>query len=168
MRWTPIFLVAVLASPVAAAESIDLDKVAGVYKDRFQNSLVDGSKFTSENILEIVKTSPDEAYFNTHLEFYNGHECELSGLAHVERDALVYRSQLPDTKGESEFRIRLTPKTVRFEDPDGNYRANYCGERGGFDGIEFKLSARRPIRYMKRLLASDDYKEAIAEAKGKK
>jgi len=50
------------AAVALAAPPLDLGKVAGVYKYSFRNGLVDGTKFTSENVLEVVKLSPDRAY----------------------------------------------------------------------------------------------------------
>src|SRR5262249_10457439 len=71
-----------LATPGDITRATQLiDQIEGVYKKQFANALVDGTKYTSEDILELVRVSPDTLYFRTHLEFYNGHECELYGLA---------------------------------------------------------------------------------------
>jgi len=154
--------IVVAASASLAASSNSIDDIAGVYKHQFQNGLVDGSKYTSEDILEIVKVSPAEAYIRTHLEFYNGHLCAICGVARLEGGALVYR---PRDSGEGKCALSLRRKGDRlvFDDPGDACKNDFCGARGIFNGQEFPLSGRRPIRYMPRLLASREYTAAIAE-----
>src|SRR5258708_32021584 len=65
--------------------------MAGVYKTKFKNALVGGETYVSENVLEIVPVRGRAAYFRIHLEFYNGHECAISGIAESSIDTLVYR-----------------------------------------------------------------------------
>jgi hypothetical protein len=45
----------------------------------------------------------------------------------------------------------------------GRCRDHFCGARGAFDGTAFPLTARRPIRYMARLKASREYRDALAK-----
>ena len=78
---------------LAFAAAINIDALAGVYKRTFENGNIDGGKYQSENILEIVKVSPSAAYVRTHLEFFNGHVCNIWGVAKVEGDALVYHGE---------------------------------------------------------------------------
>ena len=47
-----------IASSLAFAAAINIDALAGVYKRTFENGNIDGGKYQSENILEIVKVSP--------------------------------------------------------------------------------------------------------------
>jgi hypothetical protein len=75
--------VAVLAIFAAHAGGPDLDELAGVYIKHFLNGDVSGTKFWSDDVFEIVKVSPSATYFPTYLNFYNGHECALSGIAEV-------------------------------------------------------------------------------------
>ncbi len=65
--------------------------MAGVYKTKFKNGLVGGESYVSENILEIVPVRGRAVYFRIHLEFYNGHECAISGIAEASVDTLIYR-----------------------------------------------------------------------------
>ena len=51
-----------------------------------------------------------------------------------------------------------------FDDPSGSCDIN-CGARGGFRGIEFLLKDRRDIRYMDKILKSEDYKRATEQYK---
>jgi hypothetical protein len=153
----------------AAADSDTVGDLGGVYKDRFQNGLVSGETFQSENILEVVPYKPGLAYFRIHLEFYNGHECNISGIASASSDRLVYR-------GPADFRGNPCVLTIHrsadgihiFENDNLSCKNQTCGERGGYgyspiDDPVFKLTERRPIRYTKRILASQEYSDAIAE-----
>ena len=160
-------LLAAAATVAMAASPPAIDDLAGVYKDRFQNGTVDGTKYTSENILEIVKVSPAEAYVRAHLEFYNGHLCAISGVARQEGDVLVYRPH-QDYGEQCALGLRVSDGKLVFSDPDGNCHALYCGARGSFQGIGFALKSRRPIGYMQRLLNSREYAAAMAERGGKK
>ncbi len=160
-------LLAAAATVAMAVPRLAIDDLAGVYKDRFQNGLVDGTHYMSENILEIVKVSPAEAYVRVHLEFYNGHLCAISGVARQEGDVLVYRPR-QDTGAQCALGLRASNGKLAFSDPDGNCRALYCGARGSFQGIGFPLKSRRPIGYMQRLLKSREYADAMAERGGKK
>src|SRR6476660_3949917 len=76
---------------VALSADFNIDSLAGVYRKTFANGNIDGGKYQSEDILEIVKVSPTTAYIRTHLEFFNGHVCNIWGVARLEGDALVYR-----------------------------------------------------------------------------
>ncbi|HTT97194.1 MAG TPA: hypothetical protein VMF58_04045 [Rhizomicrobium sp.] len=152
-----------LTAAALSAGSLSIDDIAGAYKDRFQNGLVDGTKFTSEDVLEIVKVSPREAYIRTHLEFYNGHSCSIYGVAKLEGDALAYR---PHNNAEGRtcvLTLKRKGDRIIFGDADGACKEYNCGARGSFDGVDFAMSHRRPIRYMKVLLASREYHDALAE-----
>ena len=154
---------AAFASGAVAAASLP-DALAGVYKVRFENGLVTGETYRSEDILEIVPTGPAAAYVRTSLEFYNGHECSLSGIAHVEGADLVYREPVAKQIGDQRCVLHVTRKggKVLLTDQDGSCKA-YCGARGSFSGDDFPASSRRTIRYMARLKASREFKEALAE-----
>lgn len=147
-------------SPVVAAPP-PLDQLAGVYRDSFANGTVDGHDYRSENILEIVPRTPASAYFRAHLEFFNGHSCDIWGIADRRADALVYDGPVNPQGKRCHLRLAVADGRIRFDDADGACRADTCGARGGYDGIDFKLGSRRPIRYLDRLLASPEYAEAV-------
>jgi len=160
-----------MAAAVAAAAPDDVGRrVAGVYKHRFANGDVQGEKFTSEDILEIVPVRPQATYFRLHREFYNGHTCDISGIADQVGDMLVYTGP-NDTSGAT-CRLTLAPSRggIRiFEGSNGACRNQTCGARGGYgyaDGDTspaFAAAARRPIRYLPLILKSAEYKAALAE-----
>jgi hypothetical protein len=159
-----------VAVPAAAVAVASLPQtLAGVYKHRFANGDVAGDKYTSENILEIVPVAADAAYFRLHTEFFNGHECGISGVARQEGQSLVYAG--PNDYQGKPCRLTLASgaKGIRiFEDENGACRNQTCGARGGYGygaggDPDFTFAQRRTIRYMPRLLASAEYKAAVAE-----
>ena len=162
IRWAACILCLIPAVALAGS-GIDLGSVAGVYKYSFNNGLVDGTTFRSTNILEIVKLSSRRAYIRTALEFYNGHTCDLSVVANVEGDALVYRN-IKDGDRPCELKLVFDDRRIVLADTDGMCKLQYCGARGSFQGIKFERASRRTIRYMKRLRTSSDFAAALEEA----
>ena len=140
-----------------------LDAVAGVYKHRFENGLVDGSSFISEDVLEVVKVSPSAAYVRAELNFYNGHECSVAAVFDLAGPDLVHHDPEAVSPGAPPCTLKLhkVGGELQFDDGDGSCKS-YCGARGSWGGEDFKLSARRPIRYLRKLLASSEYREAVA------
>jgi len=149
---------AFLGSAAFAAE-LDIDRLAGLYTYGFMNGNIEGHKYWSDDVLEIVKLSPNTAYINIRLEFFNGHQCSLSGVAEAAGPSLVYS----DPKNQCELHLDVADGKITFEDKDGHCRDQSCGMRGMYTGEKFKLSSRRPITYMPKLLASFQYLEAIKE-----
>jgi hypothetical protein len=153
----------VLAGAALAASGFDIDAIAGVYKHRFTEETVDGEKYPAENVLEVVKVSPTTAYIRTHLDFYNGHACDVWGIAKIEGDALVYRSTKDVSEGLCVLNLKPDGGKMVFRDEDGRCFSYYCSARGVLNGVEFPLSSRRPIRYMARLVGSREYADALQE-----
>jgi len=148
----------------AAVKPLDPASLAGVYKQRFTNGLVTGETFTSEDILEIVPVSNTSAYVRVHLEFYNGHTCSLSGIAHVERQALVYRTDLDYEQpplNRCVLSIERSGDQIMLSDGRNSCKG-FCGVRGSLMNVDFPAASRRPIRYMARLKASPGYRDAVA------
>lgn len=162
-------LLVVDAARSAAPPALDPKALAGVYKRQFENGDVSGRKYASEDILEIVPTGPDAAYFREHLEFFNGHICAINGIAHRAGDELIYRSREPPPAYAGApacvMHIRREGQTVFAGDMDGGCAA-YCGARGSLKNSAFPLKARRPIRYAARLRASRQFRAALAEDAG--
>ncbi len=159
-------LLIVGASFDAVATPLDPATIAGVYKERFPNGSVNGEKWIGENILEIDPVTASSAYFKAHFEFFNGHQCALHGVADVEGDTLAYHDRSENALivgGQCVLKLRVTKSRLTFDDPDGNCKKLYCGERGGWDGLTIERSRRRPIRYLELLIHSDDYWNARIE-----
>jgi hypothetical protein len=155
-------LLTAAATAAIGAGRLSIDDIAGVYKHQFKEGMVDGPDYMAEDVLEIVKLSSSQAYIRTRLMFYNGHICAIYGIAKVDGDALVYRAS-QDGGEKCVLTLRRAGDRIVFSDNDLACKRVYCGSRGEFDAKEFAVSNRRPIRYMKRLLASREYGEAIAE-----
>ena len=168
---TGILALAVGASAIlgslAYAAGVNVDAVAGVYKQQFKNGLVSGEKYDSEDILEIVKVSPTSAYIRTHLEFFNGHECNMLGVAKAEGNALVYRGETNSQGKQCVFSVKVSGGKITMDDKDGACAIGTCGARGMYGGKSFALSKKRAIRYMDKLKKSDEYLDAIDESEGK-
>jgi hypothetical protein len=161
-RLAAIVAMGVLAFPALAANT-PIDTLAGVYKTQFKNGNIDGGKYESEDILEIVKVSPTSAYVRTHLEFFNGHVCNIQGVADLEHGALIYHG--PDNiEGKPcELSVRLVRGRVTLDDKDGHCAIGTCGNRGMYNGTTFDLKQRRTIRYLEILQNSEQYKAAVKE-----
>jgi hypothetical protein len=142
---------------------VGIDALAGVYKKQFHNGNIAGGKYESEDILEIIKVSPTTAYVKTHLEFFNGHVCNIRGIADLEGGVLVYHG--PDNiEGKPcALSVAVVKGKVTLNDKDGHCAIGTCGNRGMYNGTAFELKRRRTIRYMDILLKSDDYKAALKE-----
>lgn len=156
------------------AESL-INRIEGVYKHRFQNGLVSGETYESEDILEIVKVAEDAAYLRYDLQFYNGHTCNLYGIAEEKGDALVYTdksSQNPDSACVLRVSIKngkLLTEDLSPYDSDRTYGCqSYCGARGGFKDVSFDMKAKRKIRYLKKLKNSEEFKQATSLYEEKK
>ncbi len=147
-----------------AAASRAIAEYEGVYKKRFKNALVDGSKYDSEDILEIVRYGDDTVYFRTNLEFFNGHLCGLYGIAKYEDGAFLFTESKPmAATPPCKLRIKLSKGEVVFLDEGGSCKNSFCGARGIFDGASFPYKAKRKIRYMERLKKSREYEEAVRD-----
>jgi len=158
----PILIV--LLSAGAAAPS-PVTELAGRYSSHFGNGFVTGEKYESDDVLEIVPVDATHAYIRFDLQFYNGHSCALTGVAHAAGDTLVYREPPPDS-GERRCTLTIARKGAKlgWDDGDDSCRA-YCGARGGFNEGSLPWSSKRAITYMARLKGSNEYKSALDEWK---
>ncbi|HEY1606469.1 MAG TPA: hypothetical protein VGF77_12825 [Allosphingosinicella sp.] len=166
MRKAILLLCAGLAAAATGPAAFDPGRIAGRYGHHFRNGLVDGSHYWSDDVLEIVRLDPRRAYVRAELQYYNGHQCSISGIAHAEGGGLVYREREPNADGHCVLRIGETKAGVRLV--DDHSCQDHCGARGSLNGIDFDRRSRRPIAYMDRLKRSSDYRDALAEERGEK
>jgi hypothetical protein len=156
-----------LMSGAAGPAAFDPAAIAGRYGRHFLDATVDGQNYGADDVLEIVKLDPRRAYIRARVNFYNGHECTIFGIAHVEGGELVYRDPKPYFNGtRCILHVRKTGGGVRLEDSN-SCRAD-CGARGSLNGVDFDRRSRRPITYMERLKRSSEYRDALAEDRGEK
>lgn len=160
--WLICLLPALLAAGPPAPNPVR--DLAGRYSAHFENGLVDGSSYWSDDVAEIVPVDRRHAYLNFSLAFYNGHSCSLSGIAAAEGNALVYRAPADDAiPGEPPCRllVRRMGDTLGWED-DGTCKM-HCGARGSFLNGSLPWRSKRAITYMPRLKASAGYRGAMSE-----
>jgi len=149
-----------------------MDRMAGVYKHRFMSGVVVPGKadepYQAEDVIEIVPYDADHVYLRVHLDFYNGHDCTIWGMARYERGEFVYRGHEPEVEGypQCKLRVGIDEDRLRLTDRDSEQGVStcraYCGARGSLV-YDIGMDKRRDIRYMDRLQASRQYKQAIDE-----
>ena len=188
MNWTfkrkifPLLASALLAAlptalPVHAADkpptALELMRdIDGVYKERFQSGIVVPGKpdeaYQAENVIEIVPYDDTHVYLRAHLDFYNGHTCDIAGMAGYEHGAFVYHDPTPPQPRERACALRLhvTDKKLVLTDretPDAEATCRaYCGARGDLD-YEIGRDARREIGYVEKLKKSREYRKAVQD-----
>jgi hypothetical protein len=169
-----------MPSPAAAQEAQQkMDQMAGVYKHRFRNAAYvpgappgGGEAYESEDVIEIVPFDANHLYVRAHLEFYNGHQCGIAGMARFEGGVFVYREpeRYPEGLVAPEppclLRVGIDGGKLVLTDrdrPDGASSCQvHCGARGNL-AYDIGMDKRRPIRYLPRLKASAEYKQAIED-----
>lgn len=155
--------------PALDAQAL-MQQMAGVYKERFKSAYIVPGKpdqgYETEDVVEIVPFDADHLYVRTHLEFYNGHTCDMVGMARYEDGRFVYHDPAPPLGSDPPCVFRVGVENGRLvltdrDQPDGvsSCRA-YCGLRGSLN-YTIGLEKRRPIRYMARLKASREYARAV-------
>jgi hypothetical protein len=167
---TRVLLVAgVLALAVGDAETKAdrlIGNVEGVYKKRFKSGVVNPGQpddvIDVEDVIELVRHDRTHLYFRARLNFYNGHTCGLWGIASYQDERFVFRSSEP---GEAcTLWIGVNGKQLTLTDATGDGPStchSYCGARGSFRDYTVGMDKRRPIKYLPRLKASREYKEAV-------
>jgi len=127
----------------AAPSAYDL---AGRWTHRFTSGDISGARFRVEDKVVIVPVGRGRAVFDIQLNFFNGHQCSISGTAGLEVSRLVYRDSR--NLGENGTSCRLTiwrdGARLRWDDGEGSCRA-YCGARGGLGEGEMRWSGRRTL-----------------------
>lgn len=153
----------VAQTPASRSDSAAfLSRVAGVYKAQFQNGNIDGDKYQSEDILEVVPIDDHAAYVRMTLEFFNGHSGGIYGIAIYRKDSLMYdNGKDGDQRCIIEY-IWSSEKVVTKADYDKTPGCSfYHGARGSLDSAEFLVKRKQTIRYMQRLKDSREFKEAM-------
>ena len=131
-------LAAAFAAPLiagAAAATIALDgpaqDLAGRYTRAHEVGMVRGEPFQAEDVVEIAPVSAEAAYVSLQLNFFNGHMCELSGVARAEGEALLYTEPAWDDPEMPRCQLRIDRRgdSLHLGDGGGSCRV-YCGARG--------------------------------------
>ena len=143
-----VIFAAILVSAVLTCQAKDfptVDSVQGIYKYSFPNALMDSTQYTSENRFLLMSTSPATAYFDVHLEWANGHSCDLSGIADVLSQQVLSYSTPSILEKTCTFNIDLGSNKLVFGDSNGACRLISCGSRGMLDGVEFEYETVEKI-----------------------
>jgi hypothetical protein len=141
-----------------------LARAAGVYKSQFQNGDINGDRYQSEDILEVVPVDDHAAYVRMELEFYNGHSGSIYGVATYGKNSLVYDN---GKQGEDRCVVEyvwaadMVITKADYEKTPGC--TTYHGARGSLDGAMFQVKKKQTIRYMDRLKGSAQFKAAMEE-----
>lgn len=156
-----ILLLAAGGMAVAAGPSSPVSQLSGRYSHRFQNGLVTGERYTSEDIVEIVPVDAAHAYVRMELAFFNGHSCSLAGIARAEGSTLVYHEPAEEGVGSEQcvLTLKRDGTKLRWSDADGSCHS-HCGARGSMNG-DLPWASKRPITYLPRLRGSSEYREAL-------
>jgi uncharacterized protein len=119
-------------------------KIEGAYERSFESGLVDGSTYTATDRLTIARASDSAIQFSVHLNFYNGHECNLEGQAVFKQNGhFVYTEKAGQDKEACIFEIAPGADAIALRDPNGTCRQLSCGVRGGYNGASFPLASRK-------------------------
>lgn len=162
-RGMAITLLGMSSAALGAAAVSPVSQLAGRYSKSFPNGLVDGTEYTSEDIVEIVTVDPKHSYVRLDLEFFNGHVCGLRGVARAEGDALVYREPgEPIGRKQCVLRIERKGAQLTWDNGDNSCSA-YCGARGSFGDGALPWRSKRPITYLARLKGAREYRDALTE-----
>lgn len=168
---------AVHAAAADTSTAAAVKNIEGVYKERFMNAIITPGKqageqdtfYQAENILEIVPHDEAHIYFRVRLHYYNGHTCSLYGMARHEGDSFVFRSPEDALDGGERCTLSITRSgdaitlNDRVSPISGATCKSECGARGSLSNISIPMKARRPIRYMERILNSRQYKHAVEQ-----
>ena len=130
------------APALAGDGSVDLARLEGVYRKRVPNGDSAGAKYTTTDVLKLVRLDEGAAYFDIALSFFNGHMCALSGIARAEGGALVYRGATGVGDEICELAIKPAGGRIGFADAGQRCRST-CGARGGYDGAWFSIARRQ-------------------------
>ena len=143
-RFVLALALAALAPALALAGdgSLDIGRLEGVYRKRMPNGDSAGAKYTTTDVLKLVRLDRGAAYFDIALNFFNGHMCELSGIAKAESGALVYRGATGIGDEICELAIKPARGRIGFVDAGQRCRST-CGARGGYDGAWFSIAGRQ-------------------------
>jgi hypothetical protein len=135
--------------------------LAGRYYRQFPDGTIDGDKYTGEDIVEIVPIGQGAAYVRIYLDYFNGHSCDISGVAKSQANSLVYQDPEPHYRGKMcVLRIKRQGNSLSVDDGDSSCDW-YCGARGTLTDVKLPYSSKRPIGYLPRLRSSPEYREAL-------
>lgn len=144
-RLFPVLLV-LFASAAVAQDATAAGDLAGRFTRAFQSGDISGARYTVVDTAIIVATGPGTAFVELDLNFFNGHQCSIAGMATLENGRLVHRdAEMPNHEGAPcELSLWRDGGRLRWTDGEGSCRA-FCGARGSLTDGEMRWSSRRAI-----------------------
>ncbi len=135
----------------ALAVVADPEELAGRYQHSFQSGDVSGDRFRVTDEIVIVPVDDRRAWIGMEMNFFNGHQCSLSGIAAWEGGELLYRNaEITGPEGQPcRLRIWRQGNTLRWDDGENSCRG-YCGARGSLSDGSTALAGRRPLSRAER------------------
>jgi hypothetical protein len=129
----------------AATPDDELARLQGVYRQAFTNHMADGEAYRSVDEIGIRRRGPDSAHVSVHLEFRNGHTCDIAGVTHYDQGVFsMDAAPAPPAQGPCAFTLTVLPQVLKVG-AVGEGCFAYCGMRGILNGAELKRSTRRPL-----------------------
>ena len=160
----------------ATSSSLPLSALAGRYSRTYTipqtgiGGAVIGKPDHIDDVVEIVPVSDNSAYFRA--DFISGDEgtCSISGIGQVKGSAIVYHDPRKPNAGDvaCTMTIEHVGKSLRvidgskWEELQASCAHLYCGGSGDLQR-DMPWSSKRPISYMERLKASQEYQGAMSE-----
>jgi hypothetical protein len=136
-----------LISVVAAAVPLSpLTRLAGKYIHKFKNGDVEGDTYYTTDVVEIVPLDAHRAEVSFYLNFFNGHDCSVDGIAKLEGRKLVYRDTLEGMPNLPECRLEIWRDARNLYWEDRGTCSFHCGARGGLHNGRMSAATRRPMR----------------------
>lgn len=158
--WAALCLPVLLAAGPVVPDPAQ--RLAGRYSTHFRNGDVDGRSYWSDDVVEIDPADARNAYFRIALNFFNGHRCDLAGVAQPEGATLDYRAAPDGGMAGCHMTLSHRGPWLRLDDHGGTCRSS-CGARGGYAAAGMPWRSRRPITYVHRLRSSPRYAGAMTE-----
>ena len=164
IRLTPVLVLPLLLAGAAAIAPDPVRTLAGRVSRQFPDGLIDGTRYTGEDIAELVPVATNAAYVRVHLDYANGHQCDIAGVARAEGGRLVYHDPSPPIAGTTPCTLSIARvgRSLAIDDAGGSC-SSYCGARGTLSAVAIPWASHRPITYLTRLRASSRYRDALTE-----
>lgn len=162
LRFCLLALVA-LSPMQSMAEDVSglISEVAGAYKHTHTIKFVqlspnDAESAAVDDLLEIVPYKDQGIYFQASLNFYNGHTCDISGIAKLQDGEFIMK------RDRCEMSIDVTDTHIDLVDLNDECRQMSCGARGSYDNEKgFARSTRKRIANTRPIKVSEQYSNAV-------
>lgn len=148
-----------ISAPLAAMADELVDRIGGVYRVELPTGTLNDGKQPVNSILELVKIGATQMYVRSQLAFYTGQQCEIHGWA--DQSSPTTMEFHDGAQGAScDMTITLQNGKLSFA-PNTAGCAAHCGQGAVLNTVQFPLTKKRTIRYLKDLVQTHDYKETM-------